>query len=203
MTVEWGRAHRQSRATLGLDSRGGCPYGSWDGRDARRSTILVGFAELAVGQIAEHDGVTGALELLLHFGGAHGVVLAQSLAELLTHFGIAGDDLHVEPEEVAHLVEGGLERLDGFHLGRIGESFHEFGVGGGLHSGAVEFALDHAQIVGNAQNAEPNLFHAFPVLAIHMVLSVLTKLSPTNAFYSRSHLGAEAERFPVYMSFGN
>jgi hypothetical protein len=139
--------------------------------------VLVGFAELTVGEIAEHDGVSGALELLLHFGGSQGGILAQGLAEFLTHFGIAGDNLHVEPDKVAHLVEGGLEYLDGFHLGRIGEGFHEFGVGGGLHGGAVEFALDHAQVLGNAQNAEMNLFHAFPVLAIHMALSVLTKLS--------------------------
>ncbi len=32
-------------------------------------TGLVGFAELTIGQIAEHDGVGGALELLLHFRG--------------------------------------------------------------------------------------------------------------------------------------
>jgi hypothetical protein len=168
--VEWA-ASRPGRAALGLD-----------GRDARRSTNLVGLAELTVGEIAEHDGVSGALELLLHPGGRDRGVLAQGLAEFLSHFGIAGDDLHVEPEEVAHLVEGGLEHLDGFHLGRIGEGLHEFGVGGSLHGGAVEFALDHAEIVSNAQNAEMNLFHAFPVLAVHEVLSVLTKAFLTNAF---------------------
>jgi len=56
----------------------------------------------------------------------------------------------------------------------IGKGFHELRVGGGLHGGAVEFALDHAQILRNAQNAEMNLFHAFPVLAIHKILSVPT-----------------------------
>src|SRR5271157_4132774 len=132
-----------------------------------RHADLVGLAELTVGQVTEHDGVGGALELLLQFGGAHGGVLTQGLAEFLTHFGIAGDDLHVEPEEVAHLVESGLEDLDGFHLGWVGEGFHELGVGGGLHGGAVEFALDHAQVFGDPQNAEMNLFHAFFVLAIH------------------------------------
>ena len=132
-------------------------------------TISIGLAELTIGEIAQHDGVSGALELLLYFGGSQRCVLAQGLAEFLTHFRIAGDDLHVEPEEVAHLVEGGFEDLNRFHLRWIGESFHELGVGGGLHGGAVEFALDHAQVVGNAQNAETNLFHAFPVLAIHGV----------------------------------
>src|SRR6266849_4940778 len=94
-------------------------------------TILIGLAELTIGEIAQHDGVSGALELLLYFGGSQRCVLAQGLAEFLTHFRIAGDDLHVEPEEVAHLVEGGFEDLNRFHLRWIGESFHELGVGGG------------------------------------------------------------------------
>jgi hypothetical protein len=131
--------------------------------------ILIGLAELTVGEIAQHDRVSGALELLLHFGGAHRGILPQGLAELLTHFGIAGHDLHVKPEEVAHLVESGLKDLDGFHFRRIGESLHEFGVSGGLHGGAVEFTLDDPQVVRNAQNAEMNVFHAFPILAIHVV----------------------------------
>jgi hypothetical protein len=140
------------------------------------NACLVGLAELTVGQITEHDGIGGALELLLHFGDSHGSILAQGLAEFLTHLGIAVDDLHVEPEEMAHLVEGGLEDLDGFHLGLIGQGFHEFGVSGGLHGGAVQFALDHAQVVGNPQNAETNFFHAFAVLVIHEILSVPTQL---------------------------
>ena len=46
-----------------------------------------------------------------------------------------------------------------------------------LHGRAVEFALYHAQVVRHAQNTKVNLFHAFPILAIHKALSVLTKVA--------------------------
>jgi hypothetical protein len=55
-----------------------------------------------------------------------------------------------------------------------------------------------------------NLFHAFPVLAIHEILSALPKLPadlseplPERRVLLRSHPGAKWERFPVCMSFGN
>ena len=158
--------------------------------------VLVGFAELAVGEISQHDGVGRALELLLNFRGSHPRILAQSLAEFLSHLGIAGDHLHVEPKEMTHLVEGGLENLDGFHLGRIGEGFHELGVRGGLHGGAFEFALDDAQVLRNAQDAEMNLFHAFPVLAIHGVPFRPDHACLTNLFKPRSHPGARIGKVP-------
>jgi hypothetical protein len=63
--------------------------------------------------------------------------------------------------------------------------------------------MDRAQVVSNAQNAEMNIFHAFPVLAIHMALSVLTKrcrLVRPNQDRIPERWGG---RFPVCMSFGN
>src|ERR1700677_6643 len=149
----------------------------WARASARHLHKLVGLAELTVGQIAKHDGVGGALELLFQFGGTRRDFLAQRLAEFFAHFGVARNDLHVEPEKVAHLVEGGFESLDRFHLGLIGQRLHEFGIVRGLHGGAVELALNHAQVVSNSQNAEMNFVHAFPVLTIHGSLSVLTSFT--------------------------
>ena len=117
--------------------------------------------------------------LLLGFGGAWRGILAQALAEFLAHLGAAGHYLYVEPEEVAHLVERGFQDVEGFHLGRTGKGFHQFGVVGRLHGDAVEFPLDGAQVFGDAQNAEVNLLHAFPVLAVHGVLSNRCELVPS------------------------
>ena len=148
---------------------------------------LVGFAELTVGEIAEHDRVGGALHvlLLLGFGGARCGILAQALAEFLAHFAAAGHDLHVEPEEVAHLVERGFQDVKRFHLSWVGEGFHQFRVVGRLHGGAVEFALDSAQVFGYAQDAEMNIVHAGAVVAVHVVLSsVANVLSPFDSLCS-------------------
>ena len=47
---------------------------------------LVGLAIFTVGKIAEHDGVRRALKLLFDFGDLQWGVVAQRLAEFLTHF---------------------------------------------------------------------------------------------------------------------
>src|SRR5271166_3037266 len=142
------------------------------GRGGPRGTGSVRLAVSAVCEIAQHNRIGSALELLLHFGSLQRSVLAQGLTEFFAHFRIAVHYLHVEPEEMAHLVERRFKHLNGFHLRRIGQGFHKLGVRRSLHRGAIEFALNHSQVVGNSQNAKMNLFHAFPVLAIHKVLSV-------------------------------
>ncbi len=72
---------------------------------------------------------------------------------------------------MTHLIECGFQDLDGFHLGRIGEGFHQFGIVGGLHGGAVELALDGAQVFGYAQDAEVDLVHAGAAFTVHGALS--------------------------------
>src|ERR1035438_2726675 len=132
--------------------------------DRRRSVWL---AKPAVGDITQHDRIGRALELLVGFRNGDRGFLAQGLSKSLPHFGIAGYDLRVEPEKVAHLVEHRFEDLQGLHLRGLGESFQKFRVGWRLHGGAVEFVLDDAQVIGNAQDAQLNIFHALLVRAQH------------------------------------
>jgi hypothetical protein len=109
--------------------------------------------------------------LLVEFGSLDIRFLPERLAELLSRFRIAGHDLHVEPEKVAHLVERRFQHMDRFHLRGLGERFQQFRVGWSLHGRAVKFALDDPQVVRDSQNPQVNLFHAFPVIAIHGPLS--------------------------------
>src|SRR5262249_631351 len=107
--------------------------------------------------MAEKYGVAGDLEFFKkrRFRPDHHlfrVLFTQSLTNLLTGIRFVGDYLHVEPQEVAHLIECRLERLKRLQLRKLTEGLEKFGIVRRLHSSKIQLTLNGPQVFRNPQN---------------------------------------------------
>jgi hypothetical protein len=126
---------------------------------------LVWFALLCFRKILQQRGFIGARQLIEEGSFNFRLVIARGfglscLAQLVPKFGFVGHDLRIEPQEVPHLIERGAQGINGLGFRERVECLHQFRITGRLHGGAIQFALNGAQIVGDACDAAVKIVHA-------------------------------------------